>query len=59
MTHRERLMQWLLGYRKPDPSTAGRALGELAHLAYRQRVRARARMMRAEMGLPEDRALDG
>ena len=35
-----------------DPGAAGRALAELACLAPRERVKARARMMRTEMGLP-------
>lgn len=43
---------------KPDPSAAGKALSELACLAPRERVKARARLMRAQMGLPPLPALE-
>lgn len=38
---------------KPSASEAGRVLAEMAALNYRERVRARTRLMRAELGLPE------
>lgn len=41
-----------------DPGAAGRALAELACLAPRERVKARARLMRAQMGLPPLPALE-
>jgi hypothetical protein len=43
---------------KIDPGAAGRALAELACLAPRERVKARARLMRAQMGLPPLPALE-
>lgn len=43
---------------KTDPSAAGKVLSELACLAPRERVKARARMMRAQMGLPPLPALE-
>lgn len=39
-------------------SAAGKALSELACLAPRERVKARARLMRAQMGLPPLPALE-
>lgn len=41
-----------------DASAAGRALSELACLAPRERVKARARMMREQMGLAPLPALE-
>lgn len=38
--------------RRPTPTDAGRALAELACLDQRERYKARARLMRADMGLP-------
>lgn len=38
--------------RKPEPSEAARVLAEMACLSQRERIRARARLMRQEMGLP-------
>lgn len=43
---------------KRDASAAGKVLSELACLAPRERVKARARMMRAQMGLPPLPALE-
>lgn len=43
---------------KIDPGAAGRALAELACLAPRERVKARARLIRAQMGLPPLPALE-
>jgi hypothetical protein len=43
---------------KGDASAAGKVLAELACLAPRERVKARARMMRAQMGLPPLPALE-
>lgn len=45
-------MMGLFRRHKPTPSDAGRALAELACLSHRERIRARARLMREEMGLP-------
>ena len=36
----------------PSPSEAGKRLSELAALNARERVKARARIMREELGLP-------
>lgn len=36
----------------PSATDAGRVLAELACLSTRERIRARARLMREEMGLP-------
>lgn len=46
--------------RRPDPSSAGRELAELACLNSRERVRARARarLMREQMGLPPAKELE-
>lgn len=38
--------------RKPTPSEAAAVLNELRCLNYRERVRARARLMREQMGMP-------
>lgn len=38
--------------RQPSPSDAARVLSQSGHKAYRARVRAKAREMRANMGLP-------
>lgn len=43
---------------KPTPSDAGRALAEMACLSHRERIRARTRLMRADMGLPPLPELD-
>lgn len=45
--------------RKPDASAAGRALGELAHMDERRRIRARTIAMREEMGLPIPKWAEG
>jgi hypothetical protein len=44
--------------RRPTPSDAGRALAELACLSHRERIRARTRLMREDLGLPPSPALD-
>jgi len=44
--------------RRPTPTDAGRALAELACLDRRERAKARARMMRADLGLPPLPALE-
>lgn len=44
--------------RPPTPADAGRALAELACLSTRERYRARARLMREEMGLPPSPVLE-
>jgi hypothetical protein len=44
--------------RSPTPADAGRALAELACLDQRERFKARARLMREEMGLPPAPALE-
>lgn len=44
--------------RQPTPSDAGRALAELACLDQRERFKARARLMREDMGLPPAAALE-
>lgn len=41
-----------------DASAAGRALAELACLGPREKVKARARLMREQMGLPPLAALE-
>ncbi len=38
--------------RKPEPSEAARVLAEMACLSQRERIRARCRIMRDQMGLP-------
>ena len=38
--------------RKPEPAEAARVLAELACLNQRERIRARCRIMREQMGLP-------
>lgn len=43
--------------KKPTASEAGRALAELACLSDRERIRARTRLMREQMGLPPSPAL--
>lgn len=45
--------------RKPDPSDAGRALGNMAHLNARERIRARARLMYEQQGKPVPECLQG
>ena len=42
---------------RPTPSQAGKVLSELACLAPRERIRARARLMREQQGLPPHPAL--
>lgn len=44
-------MMGLFRRKRPTASDAGRALAELACLSHRERIRARARLMREEMGL--------
>lgn len=38
--------------RPPSPSDAGKVLAEISCLSGRHRIRARARLMREQMGLP-------
>ena len=42
---------------RPTPSQSGRVLSELACLTLRERIRARARLMREQQGLPPHPAL--
>jgi hypothetical protein len=44
-------------FKRPTPTDAGRILSELACLKGRERVKARARLMRVQLGLPEKEAL--
>lgn len=44
--------------KKPTPSEAARVLNELRCLDYRERVKARARLMREQLGLPPVDALE-
>jgi len=44
--------------RRPTPTDAGRALAELACLDQRERYKARARLMREQMGLPPSPELE-
>lgn len=44
--------------RQPTPSDAGRALAELACLDQRERFKARARLMREQMGLDPSPVLE-
>jgi len=43
--------------KRPTPTEAARVLSELSCLSDRERIRARTRMMRADMGLPPINAL--
>lgn len=47
-----------LFHRRPDPNEAAKVLAELACLDRRERVKARARLMREQMGLPPLPALE-
>jgi hypothetical protein len=51
-------MMGLFRRKKPTASEAGRALAEMACLSHRERIRARARLMREQMGLPHAPELD-
>ncbi len=44
--------------RHPSPSEAARTLGNLATMSERERIRARARQMRCDLGLPPSPALE-
>lgn len=44
--------------RQPTPSEASAVLNEFRCLNYRERVKARARLMRQQMGLPHAPELD-